>query len=268
MYLFLDDFVLLYPVYTLLFSDEGLTVWQISSLFVIWSMSSLLLEVPSGAWADAVSRRRLLVAGPLLTAVAFGLWIAAPGFWVFALGFVLWGLKSALTSGALEALVYEELQRVGASSRYATLMGRGQVAGVLAAMASGAVAAPVVAADGFHSVGVASVAVCLLTSLVAMLFPENRIRYREEIGPSWATALAQGVREARRSRPVRAAVILVAVVARCGARSTSTPRCSSRAAGPPRPTSRCPWWSSGAAPRRAACSQAGPQGSIREHWRS
>jgi predicted MFS family arabinose efflux permease len=133
--------VLLYPVYTLLFSDTGLSVWQISSLFVIWSVSSLVLEVPSGAWADATSRRRLLVIGPLLTAVAFGLWVAAPGFWVFAAGFLLWGLKSALTSGALEALVYEELQRVDATERYPALMGRGQVASVLAAMCSGAVAA-------------------------------------------------------------------------------------------------------------------------------
>ena len=85
--------------------------------------------------------------------------MAAPGYWVFALGFLLWGLKSALTSGALEALVYEELQRLGATEQYATLMGRGQVAGVLAAMCSGAVAAPVIAPGGFAAVGAASVAV-------------------------------------------------------------------------------------------------------------
>ena len=205
--------MLLYPVYTLLFSDSGLSVWQISSLFVIWSVSSLVLEVPLGAWADATSRRRLLVIGPLLTAVAFGLWVAAPGFWVFALGFLLWGLKSALTSGALEALVYEELQRVDATDRYATLMGRGQVAGVLAAMCSGAVAAPVIAAGGFLAVGAASVAVCLLASVIAMLFPENRIRSPEEPDQRWADSLTVGLRQARRSRPVGAAVIVVAVVA-------------------------------------------------------
>jgi hypothetical protein len=44
-------------VYTLLFSATGLSVWQISSLFVIWSLSSMAFEVPSGAWADATSRR-------------------------------------------------------------------------------------------------------------------------------------------------------------------------------------------------------------------
>ena len=149
-------------MYTLLFSDAGLAVWQISSLFVIWSLSSMVFEVPSGAWADASSRRRLLVVGPLLTAVAFALWVAYPSFWVFALGFLLWGLKSALTSGALEALVYDELQRIDATEKYPTVMGRGQSAGVLAAMCSGIVAAPVFAAGGFGAVGAGSVAISLL----------------------------------------------------------------------------------------------------------
>lgn len=107
-YAFLDDFVLLYPVYALLFADSGLTVWQISSLFALWSVTGVLLEIPSGAWADAVSRRLLLWVGPLLTAAGFTLWVLVPSYWAFALGFVLWGIKGALGSGALEALVYEE----------------------------------------------------------------------------------------------------------------------------------------------------------------
>jgi len=190
-----------------------LSVWQISSLFVIWSVSSLVLEVPSGALADATSRRRLLIVGPLLTAIAFALWVVAPGYWVFALGFVLWGLKSALTSGALEALVYEELHRLGSTRSYATLMGRGQVAGVLAAMCSGAVAAPVISVGGFIAVGAASVAASVSASVVAMLFPENRIRPFEDSGPGWTESLTAGLRETRRSASVRSAVIVVAVVA-------------------------------------------------------
>jgi MFS family permease len=201
-------------VYTLLFSGTGLSVWQISSLFVIWAVSSLAFEVPSGAWADATSRRRLLVIGPLLTAVAFGLWVAAPSYWVFVLGFLLWGLKGAVTSGALEALVYDELQRLGATEKYATLMGRGQAVGVTAAMFAGAVASPVLAAGGYPAVGAASVAACLLTAVVAMLFPENRIRPQDnEPEPGWAATLVAGVAEARQSRCVHSAVILVAVVA-------------------------------------------------------
>jgi MFS family permease len=201
-------------VYTLLFSDAGLAVWQISSLFVIWSVSSMVSEVPSGAWADATSRRRLLVVGPLLTAVAFGLWVAFPSFWIFALGFLLWGLKSALTSGALEALIYEELQRIAATEKYSTLMGRGQSAGVLAAMLSGLVAAPVFAAFGFDGVGAVSVALSLLTAVIATMLPENRVRpTADDPAPGWTAALSSGIRETRRSPRIMAAVVLVAVVA-------------------------------------------------------
>jgi MFS family permease len=206
--------VLLYPVYTLLFSDAGLAVWQISSLFVIWSVSSIVFEVPSGALADATSRRRLLIVGPLLAAVTFAMWVAYPSFWVFALGFVLWGLKSALTSGALEALVYSELQRLDATEKYSTLMGRGQSAGVLAAMCSGIVAAPVFAVSGFDGVGAVSVAVSLLAAIAATLLPESRIRpAADEDTPGWAASLRSGLGETRRSPRVMAAVLLVAVVA-------------------------------------------------------
>lgn len=107
-YAFLDDFVLLYPLYALLFTDAGLTPVQVSALFVIWSLTGLTLEVPSGALADAVSRRALLVVAPLLGATGYGLWVAVPSFWAFAAGFILWGVRGALASGSLEALVYEE----------------------------------------------------------------------------------------------------------------------------------------------------------------
>lgn len=212
-YLFLDDFVLLYPVYTLLFSGAGLTTGQIASLLVAWSAAGLLFEVPSGALADVISRRRLLVIGPLLTAVAFALWTAAPGYWVFLAGFVLWGLKTALTSGALEALVYEELQRVEAAGSYTRLMGRGRATGVLAAMAAGAVAAPVLATGGYGAVGAGSVVACLLACCVAILFPEHRRHQERAAAPGWTESLTGGVAEARRSAQVRSAVVLVTATA-------------------------------------------------------
>jgi hypothetical protein len=104
-YAFLDEFVLFYPVYVLLFVDTGLSVVEISTLFILWSGTGILLEVPSGVLADAVSRRLLLVVGPLCAAAGFGLWAAAPSYWAFAGGFVLWGAKGTFLSGALEALV-------------------------------------------------------------------------------------------------------------------------------------------------------------------
>jgi MFS family permease len=217
-YSFLNELVLIYPLYALLFSDTGLSVGQISSLFMIWSTASLVLEVPSGAWADAVSRRLLLVLGPLLTAVAFVLWVAAPSYWIFALGFALWGLKSALQSGALEALVYEELDRLGAADRYATVMGRAESVGTLGVVTAMALASPVLKVGGYPLVGAASAVACVAAAAVAAAFPEHRTARSDaastadadEVG--WTATLRAGLAEARHSRPVRSAVILVAFV--------------------------------------------------------
>ena len=122
-----------------------------------------MLEVPSGAWADAVSRRLLLWLGPLLTAAGFALWVLVPSYWAFAVGFVLWGAGGALGSGALEALVYEELERLGAAERYARVMGRARAAGHARPWSCAmALAGPVFAWGGYPAVGAASVLACLL----------------------------------------------------------------------------------------------------------
>ena len=84
----------------MLFAETGLSPAAISSLFVIWSVTGFVLEVPSGLWADVFSRRRLLVAAPLLSGAGFALWSFAPSYPAFAAGFVLWGAGSALRSGA------------------------------------------------------------------------------------------------------------------------------------------------------------------------
>ncbi|MGK5740460.1 MFS transporter [Micromonospora sp. URMC 103] len=220
-YAFLGDLVLLYPVYTLLFADTGLSVGQISSLFVLWSASAILLEVPSGAWADAVSRRLLLCLAPLVTAAGFAVWVLLPSYPAFAVGFVLWGAGAALGSGALEALVFTELDSRGAAGRYARVTGRAKTAGVVGALTSIVLAGPVLAAGGYLAVGAASVLACLLAAAVALLFPPDRRAGRGaaadgppgDDGVGWAASLRLGLAEARTVAPVRAAVGLVAVVA-------------------------------------------------------
>ncbi|MFI5837701.1 MFS transporter [Micromonospora sp. NPDC051300] len=220
-YAFLTDLVLLYPLYVLLFADTGLSVGQISSLFVLWSAAGILLEVPSGALADALSRRLLLCLAPLLAAAGFALWVLVPSYPAFAAGFLLWGAGGALRSGALEALVFTELDRLGAADRYARLIGRTRTAEVLGAVGSGVLAGPVYALGGYLAVGAASVLTCLLAAAVAARLPEHRSpadagpapgERPDEGEPGWWDSLRAGLAEVRAVRAVRAAVLLVAAV--------------------------------------------------------
>lgn len=198
-------------MYALLFTDTGLSVWQISSLFVLWSAAGIVLEVPSGVLADVVSRRLLLIVGPLLTALGFVLWTVTPSYWAFAAGFLLWGVHGAFQSGALEALVYEELDRLGAADRYARVMGRAGAASTVAVVLALLVAAPVFAAGGYPAVGLASVLACLAAAACAAALPEHRGR-RDEPDLGYVATLRAGLAEVRGDRRLLGALLLVPAV--------------------------------------------------------
>jgi MFS family permease len=219
-YSFLDDLVLLYPVYAVLFTDAGLSVPEVSSLYVIWSATGIVLEVPSGVWADAVSRRLLLAGAPLLTAVGFALWVFVGTYWAFAAGFVLWGAQGALQSGSMEALVYEELERLDAGGRYVKVMGRARTAGFCGVMLAIAAAGPVFAVGGYLAVGVASVVTCVLTAAAGLAFTEHRESAPEAVdespgyeSPGYVATLRAGLAEARGARSVRRLLLMVPALA-------------------------------------------------------
>ncbi len=179
-----------------------------------------MLEVPSGVWADAVSRRALLTLAPLLSGAGFGLWVLAPSYETFALGFVLWGAQGALQSGALEALVYEELEHAGAEARYPQLMGRAAALGTIAGGVATALAVPVFGAGGYAALGAVSVLACAAAAAVGATLPEHRpTAAGDDDGDAEASGLrahvaivAAGVRELRGSRVLRGAVLLVPAV--------------------------------------------------------
>jgi MFS family permease len=202
--------VLLYPVYAVLFAETGLSAAEISSLFVIWSITSFAVEVPSGLWADVFSRRRLLMLAPALSGAGFALWTFVPSYPSFAAGFVLWGAGTALSSGTLQALVYEALARVGAAASYTRVIGRSQAFETAGQVLATALAAPVMAAGGYRAAGIASVAAAVLGVLMGRALPESRGQAEQR--PTFAGVFRHGLAELKRTPPVRRSLIWVAVL--------------------------------------------------------
>ena len=67
-----------YPIFTVLFLDLGLSIGEFAALNVIWAVTIVLLEVPSGALADQFGRRRLVViAGWLMRGTLWRVSLAA-----------------------------------------------------------------------------------------------------------------------------------------------------------------------------------------------
>jgi predicted MFS family arabinose efflux permease len=211
----LGELIALYPVYPLLFADHGLSTGQISSLYLIWTLAAFVLEVPSGALADRVSRRRLLAVASLLRAAGYALWVVAPSYPGFAVGFLLWGVEGALTTGTREALIYDELAAAGAADRYAGVIGRAEVLGTLAVMVGTVLAIPAVALGGYAAAGWLSVAACLGSAGVALRLPEQpRVQPADDTGgvSGYLRTLRSGVAEARSDQRLRRLVAVAALL--------------------------------------------------------
>ena len=104
-----------YPVFTILFLDYGLTLEQFALLNTVWAFTIVLAEVPSGALADLIGRKTLLVTTSLLMIAEMLLLAFVPLgnsqliFSAFLLNRILSGLAEALASGADEAMAYDTL---------------------------------------------------------------------------------------------------------------------------------------------------------------
>ncbi|WP_433594802.1 MFS transporter [Nocardia sp. CA-145437] len=240
MFAFTADLIPLYAIYALLFADHGLNAAQISSLFAIWSATAFLLEIPSGAWADTVSRRGLLVLSGALLAAGFAVWTLYPSYLGFAAGFVLWGTSGALRSGTFEALIYDDLHARAATAEYPRLMGYVRAATEAAALAGILAAAPLYAWGGYALVAWSSVVIAAVHTLTAALLPSApksisaaTVEDLEDVDdddpdaavePSLSRApeaaepvgylamLRAGLREALHVRLIRRGVILVALL--------------------------------------------------------
>lgn len=180
---------------------------------MIWSGVSFVFEVPTGAWADAFSRRRLLATGSLIRAAGFLAWGIFPGYYGFAFGFVCWALEGAMSSGTSEALLYDELAAVGRADRYTAVVARAATAGMIAMMAASALASPALAWGGFGLITALSVAACIGSAVAALLMPE-RPRAAEVSGGvrAYLAGLRAGLSEVRQEPTVWRAVIIAAAV--------------------------------------------------------
>lgn len=110
-----------YPVFTIIFLDFGLTVEQFAILNSVWAITIVLAEVPSGALADVIGRKKLVLSTSVMMAFELGLICFVPLgnmhliFWVFLLNRILSGLAEAMASGADEAIAYDSLIEQGES---------------------------------------------------------------------------------------------------------------------------------------------------------
>jgi len=111
MYSFAGGF--LFGVYPLFLRARGLTQFQINSVLATYFIVLFLTDVPTGAFADALGRRRSCVLGATLRVIAFTMYFFAHHYYAFLLAESIDGIGTTFGNGAIDAWGVDALDDAG-----------------------------------------------------------------------------------------------------------------------------------------------------------
>lgn len=156
---FFDSLIFFTPVIVLFWQSKGLSMTQITLLQSIYSIGVILLDVPTGAFADRFGKKKSLMLGSLFWTLGL-IWYGLSGsFWQFVIGELIIGTGSAFTSGADRAYIHGLLQTMNKERDFKKVEGSARsVMQVAQAVAS--------VVGGF--IGTISLALTLLASAVSV----------------------------------------------------------------------------------------------------
>lgn len=117
-------FMLIMPIVVLFYQENGLGMREVFILKSIYSISIVVLEIPSGYFADVLGRKNTLIVGSLLGFIGFSVYSVTYGFWGFLIAEVVLGFGQSLISGADSALLFDTLKQNNRENDYMKHEGR------------------------------------------------------------------------------------------------------------------------------------------------
>src|SRR6476646_4000299 len=111
------------PVWAVYLLSRGLTLTLFALLEAALHVGLLVAQVPTGALADALGRRRLLVAAGFFTAAGELGYVDARGFGLIWLAGANHGVAFALRAGADEAYLFDALAHDDAQAQFPRMLG-------------------------------------------------------------------------------------------------------------------------------------------------
>lgn len=94
------------------FERRILTFTQMAILESILSSTTVFLELPTGAFADLIGRKKTIILGWLIKAISSFYIAFASSFSMFLVAMIAFGIAAALISGADTALVYDTFKEL------------------------------------------------------------------------------------------------------------------------------------------------------------
>ena len=112
------NFALFVPIIVPFFQENGLSQTQIYLLQSLFAITIVLLEVPSGYFADCIGRKQSILLGAVLSTIGFILYSISYGFLPLLFAEIVLGIGYSFISGADTALAYDSFATEGNEKGY------------------------------------------------------------------------------------------------------------------------------------------------------
>jgi MFS family permease len=119
------------PVLVLTMLERGMSLQEVGLGFATYGFTTVLLELPTGGFADSFGRRPILILAAALQAVMAVIWFAADEVWIIIVAAFIGGVSRALSSGPLEAWFVDTTHSLEADAAIRPGLAGAEVAGGL-----------------------------------------------------------------------------------------------------------------------------------------
>ncbi|MFX0000755.1 MAG: MFS transporter [Candidatus Hodarchaeota archaeon] len=186
------------------FSTEwgGLNFFEIMILQSYFMFMIFIFEIPSGAIADYLGRKKALsLSGISLVAAAtfYGIY---PHIFLFFIGETFWSFSIALSSGTLEAFLYSTLKLYGKENELSKILGRTQTLNLIALTLSAPLGSIIAATVSLQFTMNCLAIVYFGAFLITLTLKEPPYR-NEKYSKNYLNILKEGFKELKRNKVLR-----------------------------------------------------------------
>ena len=176
-YKFISQCLPIYAFYTVLFIERGQSVSDIAILIALWSLFTIIFEIPSGILADRWNRRNMLALSAVFQGLCFIVWFFSYNFVMFAFGFILWGISGAFVSGTEEGLIYDNLKSEGNEQNFAAIYAKARFYANMGNIFAIGSAGALVLLVSIETIALISAAICFLNVFFALQIRERNLYF-------------------------------------------------------------------------------------------
>jgi len=175
----------------------GIMLLQSYFMFMIF-----ILEIPSGAIADHLSRKTALVLSSIFVVLAAFTYSIYPNIFLFFLAETFWAFSIALSSGSDEAFIYSTLKTTGEEDKLTRVLGRTHLLHLIANVISAPLGSIIAEYASLPLTMTCLGLIYIGAFLTSLTFKEPAFK-REEKTKGYLTILKDGFNELKKNKVLR-----------------------------------------------------------------